>query len=183
MSKRENVLTAPNIRQRGSTTTMAIFYTYSRHFRISMRATYHFALLTVMCTCGHYSWGQWPIERGNPAATGATATNLPLNLSIIWDFPDGGAFEATPVVDSGHVFACDAEGGVFCLKLAGGSVQWQSKIDSGFLAAPAVKGDTLVLGDYDGMVYALSTVDGKRSGNTKPKAKSIPVQHFMAKTC
>ncbi|QDV67243.1 Outer membrane protein assembly factor BamB precursor [Rosistilla carotiformis] len=103
---------------------------------------------------------QWPVERGDQAATGAVPTPLPENLAVAWDFADAKAFEATPVIDAGRVYAADTEGGVYCLNLADGTLVWKVSIDTGFLAAPAIQGETLILGDYDGMVYALSTVDG-----------------------
>ncbi|QDV11297.1 Outer membrane protein assembly factor BamB precursor [Rosistilla oblonga] len=105
---------------------------------------------------------QWPVQRGNLAATGAVEAALPETLSLLWDFADAAAFEATPVIDSGRIYAADTEGNVFCLNLADGKLIWKVSIDTGFLAAPAIQGDTLVLGDYDGMVYALSTADGSQ---------------------
>lgn len=105
---------------------------------------------------------QWPLQRGGPEATGALATSLPETLDVLWDYQAEAAFEATPVVSSGKIYAADTEGAVYCLELSTGKLNWKTKFDSGFLASPAIQDNTLVVGDYDGFVYALSATDGKQ---------------------
>lgn len=102
----------------------------------------------------------WPLPRGNPQATGATATELPAELAVAWEFRASDAVEAPAVIADGRVYVADVAGGIYCLSIAEGTEQWRLSTDVGFVSGPAVDGDLLVIGDLDGTVHAIEAASG-----------------------
>ncbi|MGL4513453.1 MAG: PQQ-binding-like beta-propeller repeat protein [Lacipirellulaceae bacterium] len=106
--------------------------------------------------------GDWPVVRGDSASSGVAAIDLPDEPAVLWQYTaEGSAFDATPVIAGGVVYAGDADGTVHAVGLADGVRVWTKSFDeSGFAAAGAVVGDTLVVGDAYGVVRSLATADG-----------------------
>lgn len=103
----------------------------------------------------------WPLPRGDAQATGSTATELPEELVVRWQFAAEEAVEAPPVVASGRVYLADVVGTIYCLSSDDGVEQWRLATDIGFISGPAIDGDLLVIGDLDGKVYAVEAATGK----------------------
>ena len=59
------------------------------------------------------------------------------------------------------VYLGDMDGKVYALNLADGKEMWTYKVESGFIASPAIRGGLLYLGDIDGKFYALDIKTGK----------------------
>lgn len=113
----------------------------------------------------------WPLPRGDAQATGYTATELPANLTVRWEFKADEAIEATPVVAHGKLFIGDASGQVYALNQADGKEVWRRKYETLFLAAAAVDQDLLVIGDVDGNVYALDVKSGQQRWQAKTEGE------------
>ena len=104
----------------------------------------------------------WPIFRGNALSQGVSASTLPDELNLQWEFEvKEGAFEATPAIVDGIVYIGDLDGKLYALKLADGKKIWDSKIDSGFVSSVSFKNGRLYVGDYDGLLYCFNAKDGK----------------------
>lgn len=104
----------------------------------------------------------WPLPRGDAQATGSTATQLPEELAVRWEFSADDPIESTPVVLAGRVYVADVSGKIYCLDAADGKEIWRLETEVGFVAGPAVDGDLLVIGDLDGNVYGVHAETGKR---------------------
>ena len=102
----------------------------------------------------------WAFPRGDAAASGATAAQLPDELQVAWEFKADEAIESTPIVIGDRVFVADVMGKIYCLARRDGQERWRKDYQTGFLASPVIAGDRLVIGDYDGNLYALSVNDG-----------------------
>ena len=105
---------------------------------------------------------QWPLFRGDSKSTGVADTNLPDQLDVLWKFqiPDG-AFESTPAIVDGIVYAADLDGMVFALDLKTGQKKWETKFEDGFVAPVAFHNDLIYVGDYNGKMHCLDK-NGKK---------------------
>ncbi len=104
----------------------------------------------------------WPLGRGDSAGTGATKSELPSELKLLWELPLGGiGFEATPIIADGFVFVGDPDGRFFAIDLATGKEKWKLERDTGFVAAASYIDKRIYIGDYDGVLRALDATDGK----------------------
>ncbi|WP_253158884.1 outer membrane protein assembly factor BamB family protein [Stieleria tagensis] len=107
------------------------------------------------------SWGaDWLYPRGDAAASGATASQLPAELKVAWEYKADEAIETTPVVSRDQVYTADVMGTVYALSRQDGTLVWKKSFDTGFLAAPIVADQQLIIGDIEGNVYALAIADG-----------------------
>jgi outer membrane protein assembly factor BamB len=104
----------------------------------------------------------WPLARGNSLSNGVVAGKLPDELDVVWKYKvEGGAFEATAVIEDGLVLVGDLDGTFYALDLASGEAKWTFKSDIGFTAAAAVKDGRVYVGNLDGKLHCLSIADGK----------------------
>ena len=104
----------------------------------------------------------WPLARGDSLSSGVVAGKLPAELEVLWKHKvDGGAFEATAVIEDGIVFVGDLDGTFFALELSTGEVKWTFKSDIGFSSAAAVYDGRVYAGNFDGKLYCLDAKDGK----------------------
>jgi outer membrane protein assembly factor BamB len=108
------------------------------------------------------SKSSWPLPRGDAESTGWTATSLPKNLAVRWEFKADEAIETTPVIDANRVFVADVMGQIYALHQDTGKEIWRDNFKTGFLAAPAINGDLVVIGDIEGNIYALETKTGQQ---------------------
>lgn len=80
----------------------------------------------------------------------------------IWRFTAGGPFLHSPAVSAGVVVAPCADGRVFGLDAASGSVRWYSRtVPGGFSASPAIVRSTAIVGSRGGDVVALTAGTGR----------------------
>ena len=87
---------------------------------------------------------EWPLGRGNALADGVAKTTLPEKPEVAWKVEiDKGAFEGTPVIANGVVYLGDMDGKVYAWSLADGKEVWTYKVESGFIASPAIRGGLL----------------------------------------
>src|SRR6056297_894147 len=112
--------------------------------------------------------GDWPLPRGDAAATGVSPTQLADELVERWVTETGEAIESTPVIADSRVFVADVMGKLTAMRLSDGGVIWTKDYDTGFIASPAVMttasgvpAPLLVIGDVEGNVYALDPATGE----------------------
>jgi outer membrane protein assembly factor BamB len=115
----------------------------------------------------------WPLGRGNALADGVAKTTLPEQPEVVWKVTiEKGAFDGTPVIADGVVYLGDMDGKVYAWNLADGRELWTYKVESGFIASPAIRipspqpspkgrGGILYIGDIDGKFYALDIKTGQ----------------------
>jgi outer membrane protein assembly factor BamB len=107
--------------------------------------------------------GDWPLVRGDGAATGAVAEALPAKLDILWTHQaNDSGFEATAAIVDGVVYVGDVDGTYFALKLENGEPIWSRKFeDSGFVAGSAVVDGRIYCVDFNGVVRCLNAANGE----------------------
>jgi outer membrane protein assembly factor BamB len=105
----------------------------------------------------------WPLFRGDSSSRAVAATTLADQPELLWEFSvPNGAFESTPVVADGFVYAADLDGNVYALELATGQKRWQYQTGSSFQASPAVWNKRLYIGDVDGKFHCVDVTSGKQ---------------------
>ncbi len=121
----------------------------------------------------------WRLPRGTAGASGATQTQLPEDLEVIWEYEAAEAFESTPAVVADRVLVGDVMGRLYAIDRDSGKEIWRKNYDTGFLASPAVsaspvhspsadtsadseilKAEPMVIGDVEGNLYAINISDG-----------------------
>ena len=115
-----------------------------------------------LALCLTASAADWPLARGDAAATGVASETLPEDLEVLWKFEAGkdGAIEATAAIADGVVYVGSFDGNLYAIDLATGKKKWSYKTDLGFSAAAAVRDGRVIAGDSDGKVYCLNAADG-----------------------
>lgn len=117
----------------------------------------------------------WPLFRGDAAASGVARTTLPDRPQKLWEFKvQGGAFESTAAIVDGVVYIGDMDGKLYALNLSDGKELGHFQVESGFLASPAVRDGLIYLGDIDGKCYCLDakTLKEKWSFQTEAEVDS-----------
>ena len=139
-------------------------------------------LLVAFLLCAPACAG-WPHDRGADS-TGSTPVALPDEPKVLWTYESGGsAFEATPVIGGGVVFAGDADGTVHAIRLEDGSLVWKQELGDTFLLSPgavfAPRGadgeaaaDCFVIVDADGKAHALDARDGSERWTFETNAEA-----------
>lgn len=122
----------------------------------------------------------WPLVRGDAAATGVAATPLVAPLEELWTFrAETGGFAATAAIVDGVVYVGDDGGTFYALELATGKPRWTSKptgeakltedkplwtahssTTAGFIAGTAVVDGRVYCVDFNGAVRCLDARDG-----------------------
>ncbi|OYW12107.1 MAG: hypothetical protein B7Z55_18570, partial [Planctomycetales bacterium 12-60-4] len=104
----------------------------------------------------------WPFGRGDVAGTGATKTQLPEKISLLWELPLGGiGFESTPIIAENTVFIGDPDGRFFSIDATTGQEKWRLELETGFVASASYIDKVIYIGDYDGVLRALDAVTGE----------------------
>ena len=105
----------------------------------------------------------WPLVRGNAAATGADAAPLPQPFDILWTYEaDGSGFEATASIVDGIIYLGDIDGTFHAVSLADGKPVWTKKFEeTGFVAGSAVVDGRIYCVDFNGVVWCLKAEDGE----------------------
>ncbi len=128
-----------------------------------VRATITALAIAVLSSRAATLHADWPLVRGDAAATGAVADPLPQSLDIVWTYeaPDSG-FEATASIVAGVVYVGDADGTFHAIKLADGAPVWKRQFEeTGFVAGSAVVDGRIYCVDYNGIVRCLKTENGE----------------------
>jgi outer membrane protein assembly factor BamB len=105
----------------------------------------------------------WPLVRGDAAATGAVAAPLPQPLDILWTYEaENSGFEATASIVNGVVYVGDADGTFHAVKLADGTLIWKRTFEqTGFVAGSAVVDGRIYCVDFNGIVRCLKAENGE----------------------
>lgn len=105
----------------------------------------------------------WPLIRGDAAATGVAAEPLPKSLAILWTYTaEDSGFEATAAIVDGVVYVGDADGTFHAISLSSGEPVWTKKFeDTGFVAGTAVANGRVYCVDFNGIVRALDAKTGE----------------------
>lgn len=104
----------------------------------------------------------WPTARGNARSSGVAEGKVSDTPKVQWTFsPDNAAFEATPVVADGIVYAGSLTGHFYALDLKTGKERWSFFTKLGFSAPAAVSAGRVFVGDSDGFFHALDAKTGK----------------------
>lgn len=123
----------------------------------------------------------WPTSRGDQAGTGVAKKAVPGEPEELWTYKvEDASFEVTPVIESGVVYLGDAEGTFHAIDLATGAKRWSAPFEETFFLSPAaVRGDRLVVTDFDGVVRCLAIEDGAElwSFEIESEAHAGPVFH------
>jgi outer membrane protein assembly factor BamB len=119
--------------------------------------------MAAICVVGLDARADWPLVRGDTAATGAVAEPLKQPLDILWTYEtEDSAFDATAAIVDGIVYVGDVDGTFHAVKLDSGEAAWTKKFeDSGFIAGSAVVDGRIYCVDFNGVVRCLDVVDGK----------------------
>jgi len=125
----------------------------------------------ILASIGTSEAGDWPLPRADLASTGAVTTELPDDLSVIWEFKADEAIEATPVIVDDTVYLADATGTLYAVDAKLGTEKWRLTTELGFTTGPAVQDGLLVIGDLDGIVYAVDAASGKERWKAVTKAE------------
>ena len=124
---------------------------------------------------------EWPLFRGNGQCSGVSATELPEDLEVLWEYKvpgSNGAFEGTAVIakhsKSGKpiVYIGDLDGTLYALDLVSGDLKWKTRpvvmlaplensvnkkprehTAFSFSASPAYHQGRIFIGDVDGIFY------------------------------
>src|SRR5690606_1383274 len=91
-------------------------------------------LALTMIVSGSALAADWPLPRGDARATGSTATELPADLAVRWEFSADEAVAAPPVVAAGRVYLADVAGTIYCLSSDTGTEHWKLTTDIGFIS-------------------------------------------------
>ncbi len=76
---------------------------------------------------------------------------------------------SSPVIVAGKlIFGC-RDGVVYALDRVSGSPLWTFAASCGVGASPAVHGESVIVADYNGYVYALAAEDGKEVWRDKAR--------------
>ncbi|MDX1963612.1 MAG: PQQ-binding-like beta-propeller repeat protein [Pirellulales bacterium] len=105
----------------------------------------------------------WPIFRGNSLGTGVSGDLLPPQLELLWKMSvPKGAFECTPALVNGILYAADLDGTVYALKVVDGSEVWRRDFgEDGFSGAVAVRDGLVYVGNQAGLLLALDAATAK----------------------
>ncbi|MCC6493407.1 MAG: PQQ-like beta-propeller repeat protein, partial [Pirellulales bacterium] len=117
----------------------------------------------VWAPIGPAAAADWPLIRGNEAATGVASEPLPATLDILWTYAaEGSGFEATASIAGGVVYVGDVDGTFHAVKLDGGGPVWTRQFaETGFVAGSAFAEGRLYCVDFNGVVRALDAKSGE----------------------
>jgi len=104
----------------------------------------------------------WPMVRGNPAATAESPDReIASPMEVVWVFPSGGEL-STPVVMDGLVYVGGTDGVLTAISVGNGRVVWQDRQVMPVTVAPAISDRALYLVTYTGELLAIDKKTGKR---------------------
>lgn len=104
----------------------------------------------------------WPVSRGNSAATGVASAKFAGELKVAWEFPTKNAIEGTPAIVNGIVYIGSTDKHVYAVDLVTGKQVWKTLLGSPIKASVGVHKGRLYVGDVDAKFHCLDTKDGKK---------------------
>ena len=117
-------------------------------------------LLLLVAFVGTAPAADWPVFRGNPEMTGASAEKLPDQLAERWAFKCRDSVEGAPAIVGGVVYVASMDKHLYALELATGKEKWRTKLGP-MKASPAVVGGKVIAADVEGKVHAVDAATGK----------------------
>lgn len=110
--------------------------------------------------------------QGEVAAVGQMSGNMIWNRKI--------SVHNTLAIDWQGLYASDEQGTVWSMDPDSGAAKWrQADLKNRKLSPPAIAGDYVVVGDYEGYVHWLSTRDGSIVGRMQPGDDGIIAAPFV----
>lgn len=126
--------------------------------------------------------GEWASFRNGFELLGIAHSSLPNKLELQWKFPTGEMVVSTAAIVDGKVYAASLNGFLFCIDLESGKKIWSYRsitdpdpksFAPGFKASPTVTGDTVFIGDEDGVFHAVNRTTGKNRWSAKTGAEIV----------
>lgn len=103
----------------------------------------------------------WPVFRGDPLMTGASAAKLPDQLEERWVFKAKDAVEGAPAIVGDTVYISSLDKHLYAVELKSGKEKWKVKLGA-MKASPAVRGERVYVGTLDGKFFCLKAADGSK---------------------
>lgn len=121
----------------------------------------------------------WPMFRGDPRQTGASAAILPDKLDMRWKFtaPEGVNSTAAIVGDVVYV-GCDS-GLLFALDLADGAERWRFQATEAIRSSPTVADGAVYFGDSDGVFFAVDAQSGAERWRFPTQGEILSSAHVV----
>lgn len=113
---------------------------------------------------------QWASFRHDLAQTGVASSSLPEELELLWEVTVGDQVLATAAIVGDFVYVPCLSGELVCLDRKTGGKIWgyktvevveKNSFAPGFKSSPTVSGDSIYLGDEDGVFHAIHRSTGK----------------------
>lgn len=111
----------------------------------------------------------WPSFRHDLTQTGVATSTLPEDLELLWEATIGDQVLATAAIVGDYVYVPCLSGELICLSRKNGEKIWAYKsvevveknsFAPGFKSAPTVSGDSIYLGDEEGVFHAIDRKTG-----------------------
>ncbi len=103
----------------------------------------------------------WPAYRHNAERSGSVSTDLPENLSTLWNVNVGGNL-TQPVISGNNVYVVQKDAGTLhCLDAGTGKSKWSFTSGGRIDSPPVVHNGYVYFGSRDGFVYSLCSTEGK----------------------
>ncbi len=133
---------------------------------------------SVNSNMGTYEWTSF---RGGTSLSGYTASPLPDNPTLLWEYRHGVRTVAAPIVSQGTVYMCDKHGQLRGFSIADGTPSCSLDL-GGDVEAPFVTADTLLyIGQMDGQVRALSLTDGTELWHFETEGQILGSPTFLSR--
>lgn len=133
---------------------------------------------SVNSNMGTYEWTSF---RGGTSLSGYTASPLPDNPTLLWEYRHGVRTVAAPIVSHGTVYICDKHGQLRGFSIANGTPSCSLDL-GGDVEAPFVTADTLLyIGQMDGQVRALSLTDGTELWHFETEGQILGSPTFLSR--
>ncbi|HLJ17138.1 MAG TPA: PQQ-binding-like beta-propeller repeat protein [Bryobacteraceae bacterium] len=101
--------------------------------------------------------------RGSLAHTGVyDAPGVPKLPSVKWKFQTGGRIISSPAVVNGTVYVGSADGNLYAIDSANGSLKWKFATNGMVTSSPAVSAGIVCFGSFDGSFYAVNAATGQQ---------------------
>jgi outer membrane protein assembly factor BamB len=128
------------------------------------------ALLGTVARAAEPGAASWPSFRNGNSQVGIAHTDLPAKLELLWTHNTGEMIQSAAAIVDGFVYGASLKGEAFCLDKRDGKRVWTyrsketanpNEFIPGFKASPLVTGDSVYLGDEDGVFHAIDRRTGK----------------------
>jgi len=118
-------------------------------------------LLAELRTRAAHGLFAWPMFRKDAAGTGFSEEDLPLPLTLKWEFRTGDLVRSSPAVVDGVVYGTSYDHKLYALEAETGRLRWAFEAGDRIRSSPCVRQDLVYFGARDGQLYAVETQTGK----------------------